>query len=324
MDDGDAICAPCEPVVTEEEEHTESRKRPPAGTPRGESSKRERLEETRDCTQDTVTSPSYLLGQPSPSMLDSWLQEDIQRGGEGPVVKGIPEGLRVLVPMMLNGDGVLSLCQKLRDTKGASIVALAASEDTVQTFFKDSCLEFAVETLRYEPPWYQDASKLEHLTCPVQVYTAAHLPLTVYVSDVMEPSFNMHSGRLKGTFHRVWDQGKLAHTPPARRVELMRKIRSYTAAPAQLLVSCSVNEPCEVASSLPGTVYSTQLAEMRELCGSNSAVHRAKQVNRIGAPSRWLQLLSLQGCVYWIWFLKNSEAAEGSSWWRPPSCMCCK
>ena len=314
----------CEPAE-QDEASMESRKRPPEGTPQGESSKRERLVAPFDCTHDTVTRPSYLLGQPSSSMLDSWLQEEVRPGGEGPVVKGIREGIRVLLPLMLDGDGVLSICQKVRDTKGASVVALAASEDIVQTFFKDSCLEFTMETLRYEPPWYQDVSKIEHLTRPVQVYTAMHSLLTVYVSDVMEPSFHLHSGRLKGSFHRVWDQGKVAHTPPARRAELMRTIRGYAAAPAQLLVCCSVHEPGEVVSSLPGTVYSIQLAVMRDLCGSNSAVHRAKQVNRRGAPLSWLRLSSQQGCVYWIWLLENTDAAEcPKPYIRLPSCPCCQ
>ena len=324
-----AICEPCAPRVVEEEAFEArfgSSIWPHAEAPPGKSSKRVRLEELPRCTQDTVKRPSYLLGQPSRSMLDSWLMEDSTPGVEGPVVRGIPEGLRVLVPMMIDGDGVLNLCQKMQDTKG-SVVALVASEDAVHTFFNDSCLKFTVTTMRYQPAWYQDASKLEHLTRPVHVYTAMHLPLTVYVSDVMEPSFNLHSSRLKSSFHRVWDQGKLAHTPPARRADLMRKIRSYTAAQAQLLVSCSTHEPGKVESSLPGTVYSIQLADMRGLCGSSSVVHRAHQVNRSGEPLSWLQLSSQQGCVYWIWFLRNStaEAAEGSSWYmRPPSCPCCK
>ena len=312
------------PVEEIGDEVRESRKRPAVGAPQGESAKRERLAETHECTRDALSRPSYLLGQPSSSMLDSWLQEDLQPGGEGPAVKGIPEGIRVLVPMMLDGDGVLHVCAKVRGTKGASVVALAASEESVQGFFKESSLEFSVSTLRFEPPWYQDASKLEHLTRPVQVYTAVHSPLTVYVSDLMAPSFGLHSGSLKGAFDRVWDQGQLAHTPPARRAELMRKIRSYTAPQAQLLVSCSVHEPGEVASSLPGTAYSLGLAEMRELCGSHSAVHRAKQVNRSGAPLSCLQLASQQGCVYWIWLLKNDPAVEGPKFLRLPSCPCCK
>ena len=307
------------------DERTESRKRPPAGDPPAlESAKRERRVETGDdCTQDTVTRPSFLLGQPSASMLDSWLQEDVQQGAEGPVVKRIPEGIRVLVPMIVDGDGVLNLCHKVRNTKGASVVALLASEDAVQTFFKCSCVEFKVDTLRYEPPWYMNASKLEHLTRPMQVYTALHSPLTVYACDLMDPSFNLHGGVLKGSFHRVWDQGKVAHTAPAQRAELMRTIRSYAAAPAQLLVSCSVHEPGEVESTLPGTAYSIRFAEMRELCGSNSTVHLAKQVKRSGAPLSWLGLSLQQGCVYWIWLVEHSEA-EGSSYMRPPSCPCCK
>lgn len=259
-------------------------------------------------------------------MLDSWLEEDTRPGGTGPIVlKRIPEGLRVLVPMLLDGDGVLSLCQKLRETKGASIVALAADEATARAFFEGSCLDFTVKTLRYEPPWYMDASMLEHLTRPVPVYTATSSPLTVYVCDVMDEAFDQHSGGLKGAFQRVWDQGKLAHTPPAQRKELMLKLRSYTAAPAQLLVCCSVHEPGEVASSLPGTAYSLRLAEMQALCGGGSAVHRAKQVNRRGAHLSWLQLSSQQGCVYWIWLVKASDkGGDGLSKLRPPSCPCCK
>ena len=314
-----STCKPCLPAAPDT--GSESRKRPPDEALQ-DYSKRERLAgtETSECTQDTVTQPRYLLGQPSSSMLDSWLQEDNERAVD--VVGGIPEGIRILVPMMLDGDGVLSLCHKLQDTKGASVVALLSCEDAVQTFFKESCLEHKVDTLRYEPPWYMDASKLEHLTRPMQVYTALHSPLTVYACDLMDPSFNLHGGILKGSFHRVWDQGKLAHTPPAQRAELMRKIRSYTAAPAQLLVSCSIHEPGEVETALPGTAYSIRLGEMRDVCGSNSAVHRAKQINRSGAPLSWLRLSLQQGCVYWIWFLKN--AAEGSSYMRPPSCPCCK
>ena len=121
----------------------------------------------------------------------------------------------------------------------------------------------------------------------------------------------------------MWDQGKLAHTTPALRAELLRKIRSYTAAPAQLLVCCSVHEPELIESSLPGTAYSLRLTEMQALCGSNSAVHRAKQVIRTEARLSWLRLSSQQACVYWIWLLKDSEAPEGFSWLRPPSCPCC-
>jgi len=279
-------------------------------------------------THDTVSQPSYLLGQATPAMLDSWLKEDIQPGGEGPVVKAIPEGLQLLVPMMFDGEGVLSLCEQLRGTKGASVVALVADEDAGKAFLTTSSLVFTVDTLRYEPPWYQDASKLEHLTSPVPVYKCAggatHAPLTVYVSSLLEPSFGVHTGRLMGSFHRVWDQGQLAHTPPAQRAKLLKAIRSYTTAPAQLLVSCSVHVPGEVASSLPGIAYSLPLAEMRDLCGSSSAVHCAKQVKRNGAPLSWLGLASQQGCVYWIWLLKDSEAAEGSSFLRPPCCPCCK
>ena len=252
----------------------EGRKRPAAPVSPGESSKRERQAET---TRDrAVTAPSHLLAQPSSSMLDSWLQEDVRPGGAGPVVlKRIPEGLQVLVTMMLDGAGVLSLCQKVRDTSGAAVVALVADEDAARSFFKDHGLEFTVETLRYTPPWYMDASKLEHLTRPVCVYTAAERPLTVYACDMMDPAFERHSGSLNGAFHRVLDQGALAHAPPDRRAELQRKMRGYARVPAQLLICGSVHEPGEVASSLPGTAYSLQLAEMQALCGSNSAVHRA-------------------------------------------------
>ena len=109
----------------------EGRKRPAAPVSPGESSKRERQAET---TRDrAVTAPSHLLAQPSSSMLDSWLQEDIRPGGAGPaVLKCIPEGLQVLVPMMLDGAGVISLCQKVRGTSGAAVVALVgrrAAED---------------------------------------------------------------------------------------------------------------------------------------------------------------------------------------------------
>ena len=104
----------------------------------------------------------------------------------------------------------------------------------------------------------------------------------------------------------------------------MRKIREYAATPAQLLVGCSVHEPEEIASSLPGTAYSLRLAEMQALCGGNSAVHRAKQVNRSGAQLSSLGLASQQGCVYWIWFVKSSDAEAGLSNLRPPSCPCCK
>ena len=305
------------------EPEMEGRKRPATPVSPEESSKRERQAET---TRDrAVTAPSHLLAQPSSSMLDSWLQEDVRPGGAGPVVlKRIPEGLQVLVTMMLDGAGVLSLCQKVRDTSGAAVVALVADEDAARSFFKDHSLEFTVETLRYTPPWYMDATKLEHLTRPVQVFTAADRPLTVYACDVMDPSFAQHSGHLKGSFQRVWDQGKVAHTPPAQRAELVEKLGSYTAAPAQLLVCGSVHEPAEVASSLPGTAYSLRLAEMQALCGGNSAVHRAKQVNRSGAQLSSLGLSSQQGCVYWIWFVKNSDAEAGLSNLRPPSCPCCK
>ena len=202
----------------------EGRKRPAAPISPEENSKRERqAETTRDRTRgQTVMAPSHLLAQPSSSMLDSWLQEDFRPGGVGPVVlKRIPEGLQVLVPMMLDGAGVLSLCQKVRDTLGAAVVALVADEDAARSFFKDHSLEFTVVTLRYTPPWYMDATKLEHLTGPVQVFTAADRPLTVYACDVMDLSFGQHSGHLKGSFQRVWDQGKVAHTPPAQRAELV-------------------------------------------------------------------------------------------------------
>ena len=328
-------------------------------------------------------------------MLDSWLKEDVRPGGMGPIVlERMPEGLRVLVPMLVDGDGVLSLCQKLRGTKGASVVALAADESAVRAIFERGCVEFTVRTLRYEPPWYMDqvthsgptlstvaqpqslprpnapgvglaqppsptgahvarlgactspvgltpsgqwrtvrplcvlrymdASMLEHLTRPVPVYRATDSPLTVYVCDLMDEAFDQHSGELKGAFHRVWDQGKLAHTPPAQRAELMLKLRSYTADPAKVLVCCSVHTPVEVASSLPGIAYSLRSAEMQALCGSGSAVHRARQVNRRGAHLPWLQLSSQQGCVYWVWLLKASESGGGLGNLRPPSCPCCK
>jgi len=306
-------------------ESLSGRKRIAAQNLPGESSKRECSETTRYSTHEMVTTPGHLLGQPSSSMLDTWLQEDFRPGGVGPIVlKRIPEGLRVLVPMMLDGSGVLSLCQRVRDIKGAAVVALVADEGAVRSFFKDNCLEFTVETLRWMPPWYMDASKLEHLTRPLQIYTATQRPLTVYACDVMDPSFGQHSGSLKGSFHRVWDQGKVAHTPPALRAELVEKIRSYTSVPAQLLVCGSVHEPGEIASSLPGTAYSLRLAEMQALCGNNSAVHRAKQVNRSGAQLSSLGLSSQQGCIYWIWFLKNSEVDVGLDNLRPPSCPCCK
>ena len=307
-------------------EGQDGRKRTAAQNLPGERSKRERLAETaHDCTDEMVTTPSHLLGQPSSSMLDTWLQEDFRPGGVGPILlKRIPEGIRVLVPIMLDADGVLGLCQRLRDTKGAAVVALMADADTVQAFFSDNCLEFTAETLRYMPPWYMDASKLEHLTRPLRIYTAKQKPLTVYACDVMDPSFDQHSGSLKGSFHRVWDQGKVAHTPPVLRAELVEKIRSYTSATAQLLVCGSVHEPREIASSLPGTAYSLRLADTQALCGSNSAVHRAKQVNRTGAQLSSLGLLSQQACVYWVWFLKSSEARVGLDNLRPPSCPCCK
>ena len=258
-------------------------------------------------------------------MLDSWLKEDVRPGGMGPIVlERMPEGLRVLVPMLVDGDGVLSLCQKLRGTKGASVVALAANEAAARAILERGCVEFTVRTLRYEPPWYMDASMLEHLTRPVPVYRATDSPLTVYVCDLMDEAFDQHSGELKGAFHRVWDQGKLAHTPPAQRAELMLKLRSYTADPAKVLVCCSVHTPVEVASSLPGIAYSLRSAEMQALCGSGSAVHRARQVNRRGAHLPWLQLSSQQGCVYWVWLLKASESGGGLGNLRPPSCPCCK
>ena len=119
-----------------QEPEAASRKRSPTQDIQADSSKRERLAETCDyCSQDTVTSPSYILGQPSSSMLDSWLEEDIHPEGEGPIFRGIREGLQVLVPMLVDGDGLLTLCQKLRDTKGACIVALNACEDTVKSVF---------------------------------------------------------------------------------------------------------------------------------------------------------------------------------------------
>ena len=307
-----------------EKPDAESRKRSIAQ--QGESAKRERLVETcDDCTQGTVIgppSPSFITGQPSSSMLDSWLKEELQPGG---IVKRIPEGIHVLVPMMVDPDGVLSLCQKVRDTKGAAVVALDTNESHVQAFFeKTAGWNFTVETLQYEPPWYMDASQLEHLTRPVAKYTATSSPLTVYVCDVMDPCFIMHSGILKGSFHRVWDQGQLAHTPPAQRAEWMRKIREYIAAPAQLLIGCSVHEPAEIASSLPGTAYSLRLAEMQALCGSSSSVHRARQVTRSEASLSWLGASAQQACVFWIWLMTDSRAATSQNKLRPPACPCCR
>ena len=284
------------------------------------------MEESRKKARTAVATqqaPSYLLGQPSSSMLDSWLHEDYRPGGAGPVVlKRIPAGLRVLIPMMLDGAAVLRLCDKVRGATGASVVALVADEDTARAFFDENRLEFTSAVLRYTPPWYMDASKLEHLTRPVRVYTATERPLTVYACDMMDPAFERHSGSLNGAFHRVLDQGALAHAPPDRRAQLLRKIRGYARVPAQLLICGSVHEPGEVASSLPGTAYSLQLAEMQALCGSNSAVHRALQVNRSQAP---LGLTSQQAVVYWIWLADaDADGDAGLSKLRPPSCPCCK
>ena len=307
------------------EPEVESRKRP-VEHDEADSSKRERLDEPCEgCSPDTVTRPSYILGQPSSSMLDSWLEEDMQPESKGPVVKGIRDGLRVLVPMLVDGDGVLSLCQKLRDTKGASVVALAESEDTVRSLFEKGGLEFTVDALQYEPPWFMNASTLTHLTRPVPMFTAKGSPeLTVYVCDLMDPCFVVHGGKLKGSCHRVWDQGKLAHTPPVERGMVMQKILEYSAVPSQLLVCGSVHEPAEVVSSLPGTVYSLPLTAMRALAGSNSAVHRAKQVNRRGEPLSWMRVSAQQGCVYWIWLVTKSDTVAGQMMLRPPACPCCR
>ena len=284
------------------------------------------MEESRKRARPAVATqqaPSYLLGQPSSSMLDSWLHEDYRPGGAGPVVlKRIPAGLRVLIPMMLDGAAVLRLCDKVRGATGASVAALVADEDAARAFFDENRLEFTSAVLRYTPPWYMDASKLEHLTRPVRVYTATERSLTVYACDIMDPAFERHSGSLNGAFHRVLDQGALAHAPPDRRAQLLRKIRGYARVPAQLLICGSVHDPGEVASSLPGTAYSLQLAEMQALCGSNSAVHRALQVNRSQAP---LGLTSQQAVVYWIWLADaDADGDAGLSKLRPPSCPCCK
>ncbi len=313
----------------------ESRKRPlSAQHLQGEGStklQRPAVETCSDQTQDAsvdITTASFLLGQPSSSMLDSWLEEEIQDpgGGGNSAARRIPEGIRVLLPMTLDGEVVLGLCQRLRCHKGASVVALVASEDDAQALFKAGSLDYSVETFRYEPPWYQDATKLEHLTRPVPVYTATGSPLTVWVCNLMDASFGLHSGALKGSFHRVLDQGLLAHTPPARRAAVVEKIRSYTTAPAQLLVCSSVHDPAEIESSLPGTAYSLALEEVRALYGSSSSAHRAMQVKRSGTRLAQLRLSSQQGCVYWIWCLSdNSEAAAGGQGkLRPPACPCCR
>ena len=52
---------------------------------------------------------------------------------------------------------------------------------------------------------------------------------------------------------------------------MVEKIRSYTTAPAQLLVCSSVHDPAEIESSLPGTAYSLALEEVRALYGSSSS-----------------------------------------------------
>jgi len=58
--------------------------------------------------QDSHIRPSYILGQPSPSMLDSWLEEGVSK-------KGIPEGIQVLVPMMLDGISLAEVAQQRPD-----------------------------------------------------------------------------------------------------------------------------------------------------------------------------------------------------------------
>ena len=189
-----------------------------ARLPNKERAQRRALVETcDDCIQGTVIgppSPSFITGQPSSSMLDSWLKEELQPGG---IVKRIPEGIHVLVPMMVDPDGVLSLCQKVRDTKGAAVVALDTNESHVQAFFeKTAGWNFTVETLQYEPhgTWTLAA---KHLTRPCKIHRHK---LTAHCVRVRDGPVLHHAQRhSQGSFHRVWDQ--LVHTPPAQRAEWM-------------------------------------------------------------------------------------------------------
>lgn len=238
----------------------------------------------------------------------------------------------VLAPAGEEVPRILKLLQAVEAVKGSLELVVSPSDWPRM----QASLNTLVEQIRwlpeqrkaYEPPWFVDRSKVEHLMIPLCVQEAVLAEgsrLLVYVSD---PSASSLSHAVIGSFHRVWDCGVLES---ANLEDFTPQFLSLLQPGGSAIIQCSGAEKAarrDVGVAAHRSASSASLEDrLRNLVGITCDLHvicagDVQQEEDRPAASTGKRKASSEGQRLCLVLTKRDRS--GLVAFRPPPCVCCR
>lgn len=295
---------------------------------------------TRDADAAVAAGPIFMLAPPPP-----------------------PPSCRILAFFPADPGDVLVLAERVAGVGGSVTVVMPADqwEEASQHHAGLRALSWVCGQKQYEPPWFQDRDKVQHLLQPLptreaEIGTAAG-PCRLCVclaSSAQDEAVGTHT---LGTFDRAWDRGGLQHAfdtgagseDDARAQAHLDKLLLLLSPSARALVfanETAVATRCGRSASTPppgaavdadsggdAAERGMSLQRMRRIAGKTLRgieVHMGRTGIRVLDTPATANVGATAGasasaqCVRMHVFALCVPDATGQVSFRPPSCPCCR